>query len=230
MCNFGRHRVAVGALAVVFAPVYLFLFNAGKNLDATAVNGIVRCIYGFAMGVLVQAFLADWKHEVARLAGRKYVATSAEITIFFLAAFYMAMAGTGVLSLAAPLVFSIVVIVFSTEAGLVSRLLQTRPFVTAGLLSYSVYMVHHIILGLWIKLAPVAEHRLGEAGFLFKLSDPSGGDASIAAGNFGGLALLFLLVLAASAFTYNLVEEPARRKSRDWLDRVTGTPSTSSNG
>lgn len=230
MCNFGKHRVATCFIAVSLAPAYLFLFNHGKYLDATAMNGIVRCIYGFAMGVLVEAFLARWTDKMTSLAERRYFATMAETAIFLLAACYLAMAGTGLLSLAAPLVFSLVVIVFSAEAGLISRLLRTRPFIGIGLLSYSIYMVHSIMLGIWVRLAPVAAPRLGKAGVMFEVSGLSENDVPMTGANYGGFFLLFLLVLAASLFTYRFVEEPARRKSRAWINRAAGARSSGSPG
>jgi len=50
------------------------------------------------------------------------------------------------------LAFALVVLVFAADAGWCSRLLARGPFVRLGLLSYSIYMVHGVIVGRMIDL------------------------------------------------------------------------------
>ena len=49
--------------------------------------------------------------------------------------------------LAKELTFALIVLIFAADRGIVSRLLRTRPFVWLGVLSYSFYMVHAMVLG-----------------------------------------------------------------------------------
>src|SRR6185437_16927202 len=60
----------------------------------------------------------------------------------------------GKLSLAAPLVFGIAVVVFAEEGGLLSLLLRLPPLQALGRYSYSIYMIHQPLLvmlcyGIW---------------------------------------------------------------------------------
>jgi peptidoglycan/LPS O-acetylase OafA/YrhL len=73
------------------------------------------------------------------------------------------------------------------------RILETRPLVAAGVISYSVFLWHHPII-MWL-----ASHHLTLRGW-------------------GGLALNTLVVLilvgAFSALTYRFIELPALRRKR----------------
>src|SRR6266446_2751922 len=54
--------------------------------------------------------------------------------------------GTTLLSVAAPYVFALVVLVFAFEAGTASANLRLRPLVLLGTVSYSIYMTHVFIV------------------------------------------------------------------------------------
>src|SRR5206468_679256 len=49
------------------------------------------------------------------------------------------------LSVAAPYIFALVVLVFAFEAGSASAILRLRPLVVLGTISYSIYMTHLFI-------------------------------------------------------------------------------------
>ena len=118
--------------------------------------------------------------------------------------------------MAAPLVFGFVVLVFAHERGPLSRLMSTPPIVLLGAWSYSIYMVHMLVLelvGRGLKfserfthlpttvLEPVPWQK--EPLELIALGDRWTMD---------GFALLYMmLVIAFAALTYRLVEQPGRR-------------------
>src|SRR5438552_10286244 len=69
----------------------------------------------------------------------------------------------------APMLFGLVVWVFSYETGVISRGLKSRPFVLAGTLSYSIYLSHPIVEATFT----------GVAKYVFGLRQVSVGDVTL---------------------------------------------------
>jgi peptidoglycan/LPS O-acetylase OafA/YrhL len=96
---------------------------------------------------------------------------------------------------ALSLVFFVLLVVGLSQAdGPFARLLGTRPAVYLGRISYSVYIVHSLVLALYAR---IIQHI------------PAGNTAV----EFGVVAMYAALVILASHLLYTLVEDPARR----WL-------------
>lgn len=115
-------------------------------------------------------------------------------------------------SLAAPVVFALVVYLFSFESGFFSRMLRHTPFRQFGLWSYSIYMVRALILRILIYAVRSVERLTGLP--LRAAADSGTGYTVMAFGSDAAMSLLcarFLLtVVATSSLTYRFVEEPAR--------------------
>jgi len=193
-----RRRIVMLLLPVVVASA-LALCMLVHDMDTTYDWGLIRCLLGFSVGVLA------WRvHRAAWLRS----GTALElISIGLMMAFLWSAGGTR-LSLAAPAVFSIVVLVFAAEAGAVSRLLRAPALRWLGERSYSIYMVH--FLG-WLLLVDCAKlvKRLGfdliseiESGHPWKNDVVS--------------LVYFLLVLGVAAGSYRVIEVPARA----WFKRL----------
>jgi hypothetical protein len=133
---------------------------------------------------------------------------------------YIGMAGTGPLSFAAPLVFAFVVYVFSFEAGPVSQLLRRGPVQALGRWSYSIYMVHALLVTVFLLAASAAQKPLGR-----ELVDLLPGGARVV-GHIDpailDLALFgyLIAVVVAARFTYRMIETPGRTFFNGLAERV----------
>jgi peptidoglycan/LPS O-acetylase OafA/YrhL len=132
----------------------------------------------------------------------------------------VSVAGKTVLSLAAPYVFGLLVLVFAFESGSASTILRLRPLVFLGVVSYSIYMTHVFIMMRFVDAGRVLERVWQVDAFTrreiygqqmkFFGFEPWQGD----------LATLAYLaaVVAASYFSYRWIEKPAR----DWVRKHVG--------
>jgi peptidoglycan/LPS O-acetylase OafA/YrhL len=175
--------------------------------------GMIRCMYGFAGGVLSWNLYRRWNGEL-----RKWLSGNlAEwCAIGFMFAF-VSVAGKTSLSLMAPYVFGLVVLVFAFEAGIPSAILRLRPLVFLGTASYSIYMTHVFIA-----------RRLLDAG---RALDKLWGLHVIAQREIDGQQVYFLgtrswhgdmaylvylaMIVAVSYFTYRWIEVPGREWVRN---------------
>ena len=189
-----RHIMMVLVPVVVASALALCILV--HDMDTTYDWGLMRCIYGFAVGVLA------WHvHRAAWLRSR----SALELMSLGLMLAFVWYAGGTRLSFAAPLVFAIVVLVFAAEAGSASRLLRAPALRWLGERSYSIYMVHFLAWQLLVdclKLLKRAGIDLVDTNHLWK--------------NDLLAIVYFLLVLGIAAGTYRLIEVPARA----WFKRL----------
>ncbi|MBP2300829.1 acyltransferase family protein [Azospirillum picis] len=208
---------AVSALLAVVGAAVVIGFS-DQYIDTSYDYGYFRCLYGFFTGHLVYRL-----HAASRITassggvapGRPAAGLLAGMEILCLVAviaFVAASAGNA-LSLAAPLVFALVVWVFTFEAGPLSRLLATTPFQRLGTWSYSVYMVHALVLAVLQKGASVMQGMLGRPLFTERTVDGTT-DRLLFFGDLWAmdlLAVVYLLVVTVlSAITYRFIELPGQ--------------------
>jgi peptidoglycan/LPS O-acetylase OafA/YrhL len=175
------------------------------GMQETSVWAEWRCLFGFFTGVLT--------YEVWRFGWlRRLRGTSAEaVTVIAVIAFIVFWGTDKTLVYLAPLIFALAVLVFAAEGGAISRLLTTRLGGALGRWSYSIYMVHTLILALLFSglsvLGVVAHHKWvvphGPGGSL--IIDLGGQVAD-------NLAILAYLgvVVALAAFAWRFVERPGQ--------------------
>jgi peptidoglycan/LPS O-acetylase OafA/YrhL len=207
------------AFVILLAPIFLQKFVG--QIDTDYDYGFIRCLFGFFIGVACyDVYLLITRKE--RIRGNISAAMSLiEICSIGLVVSFVCLFGSGPISIGAPLVFGLTVIVFSLEKGVVSKILKARPFVFLGALSYSIYMVHALVL---IAMAYACQLIERESSILLRREGYFGvemwqGDVSY--------SVLILLVVGASYLTYNLIERPGRRQSRKLADRIFGTTGSS---
>ncbi|MDB5881015.1 MAG: acyltransferase [Ramlibacter sp.] len=187
------------AAAVVLGPVILALFSH-TYMDAAYDLGFVRCLYGFAAGVLCWHAHKRWTLKSGTLL--ELVALAAVVAFISTTAYSVA-------SYAAPYLFAGVVVVYARQAGAVSRLLQHRAFLLLGMLSYSIYMVHWFVVGRIYSVAKLAKVNL-------LAINPWIGDL---------LFIAFMsVVVGISCLTFRFVEQPGRRWSRQLAERLDAPP------
>ena len=113
---------------------------------------------------------------------------------------------TGPVTVAVTLLFVVGVWVFAGEEGALSRLLDTRPLVTLGRWSFSIYMVHMFILTVMMILAKKAGWVPGGHRVDF---------GSVWLNDLFALAL-FALIVVVAVIAHRGVEQPAQRLIDRW--------------
>lgn len=189
------------------------LWATGHSTAMSFDFGLPRCIYGFFCGVLAQRIRAGGFDPFARLSDRaisfwEVALTIVAISFVTLAPFFWLFALT-------PILFSLTTLVYAREKGPLSRLLLTPPVHAIGEWSYSIYLVHMVLL---IHLYGRFASLLGKKGWLglHAVAGADGGDYIAGLYRQGPLmvaavvVVYLALVLLFSSLTFRFVEKPAR--------------------
>ena len=191
-----------GFLGVVFIA---------RQLAATYDYGLFRCFYGFFSGVLTWrlwsagAWKPQWGPRLATL-----LEAFSVIGVFA----YITVLGGPPGGFAGPLVFSLFIWLWASERGWVTALLARPGFVRLGEISYSVYLVHYLIIvviGLALRTIGLLAHidytAFGVSGVeditFIRLGPPWVADVVTAA--------YLTLVVAVAGWTYRWIEQPGRK-------------------
>jgi peptidoglycan/LPS O-acetylase OafA/YrhL len=205
-----RAQVTAGALVLAAGAAAALVVWSRHGMDATYDLGIVRCLYGFFVGVLVHRI------SQASRARRAPIGTAVELAVAATMVAFVAMAHGGKWAFASPLVFGAVVFAFAWSDGALSRTLQRPAFVKLGLWSYSIYMTHVFLLGVVNMAAKVADRVVAGRGASVEWdrfwASPGVSDAGTLA--FAGL------VIGVSAVTYRLIEVPGQALADRFVRRT----------
>jgi peptidoglycan/LPS O-acetylase OafA/YrhL len=198
-----RLRLLAGFAA---ASALALVMYSPDGIDATCNLGFFRCVYGFSLGVLVREVCVTWRPPATQVLAAAELAACAATLLF------VTFAGKGALSFIAPLVFAVSVYVFSFEAGALSRLLKTAGVQALGRWSYSIYMVHALVIAIVDLAAMVLQRPVFGHDIRMTLAN-----GSHVIGVLPPLALDFLMlaylavVIALARLTFMYIEEPHRR-------------------
>lgn len=181
------------------------------NIGITANMGAARGLYGFGIGILTYyLYMRLNRHAGLRdLVARPWFEPFTVLAlVLFLNQAVTLEGAPRPAALAAPVVFALVVLVFSLEGGPVSRLLQHAPFRLLGKLSYSIYINHWLIflaLAAAVNAAVPAYRPVtmwGAEYWKLDLTDPL---------QFWAFLALYLgIVCTVSYVTYHRIEDPCR--------------------
>lgn len=201
----GMALLGLAGLAVL-SPIYLF---------ATHDFGLLRAVYGFFLGAATYRLVQSGKVEISG-------STGTEIAIVLGLASYMMATGVNLTSLIAPMVFSVVILIFSQGKGLVTRALESRPIQALGLWSYSIYLVHALLFyGLSMVLVIVEK-----TGKLPLTSTGTGSERIFSFGsmplNLAAILALLAISIAVSAISYRFIERPFMADGAPRARRVPG--------
>jgi peptidoglycan/LPS O-acetylase OafA/YrhL len=198
-----RPRLVRAALLAVAVGFYIYDTATTGSLDIVAGLAPLRCIAGFAIGML----LYDCRALAARTPDG--LLSAAQLIA-------VAWIGWGLTHrVADPLVvpaFALIVAATWTDRGIIARLLSLRPFERLGEISYSVYLAH-VPVGMtvwffWLR----AESKLGLAPPLARAI---------------WLVLVFASVLSVASLTYRYIEVPARKALTRRSRRAPAAPAAS---
>lgn len=203
-----KRWIEYGAALLLAAAAVLVAFVVPYGMKATYDYGLARCVFGFMAGVLVRWL---WGRVPSTLG------TAGEIVAAILvvcAVVFLPFDASGML--VTP-VFAFTIWVFASERGALSRLLR-RPWGQAlGRWSYSIYMVHFLVVLCFLLVATgVTKAGLvvfGRTNGVATLIGPAPLTDAIA------IAYLACVVAIASQ-TYRVIELRGQRLFAAWANRT----------
>jgi peptidoglycan/LPS O-acetylase OafA/YrhL len=217
---FGLRNATLLAVAIIAPLLIARVSTTGMNI--TYDWGLVRCIFGFALGVACCRIYRRWP-ALMRGAGRAEM-TALELLIVLAVVLFVTKAGITSLSILAPFLFAVAVLVFAAEAGWVSSLFRSRALRWLGTVSYSIYMTHYFLV---IAVPTFFKHGL-HRDYTAVMPVPGQAPVEVFGRNDLEGTFFYLLVLGltlgVSAFTYRWIEKPGRDWSRRWAGRPAAAP------
>jgi peptidoglycan/LPS O-acetylase OafA/YrhL len=211
--RFGRPSVRVAlAVAVLSGALFysLIVWHVGPPPLYTAVW---RCLCEFAIGVAVYQLFRSASQPLLRLTA------SLEIPFLLVMATVITLSPRNELAFLCPGLFGLAVFIFAPGLGPVSRVLETKPLQVLGEISYSIYLVHFVVLTIFNAFSRALEQMLHVPLRLQFIYDGAPFDVLSAGGPWflDVIAIGYLaVVIALSIRTYQLIEVP----SRDYFNRL----------
>lgn len=173
-----------------------------EGMHSTYSWGVIRCVYGFSVGVLC-CFV--YQAPNIRLPAWMEVVSALAVICFIVVA-------DGSAAFWAPPLFGVAIVSFAAERGCLSRLLRLKGFQRAGEWSYSIYLVHlPLIVLFWIATNHLTNRfSLGLWGSLPTTGLQVYGHTVTQGWIFTGVFLV--VTTGVSGLTYRYIEKPCR----DW--------------
>lgn len=197
-----RAFLIVGAIATVLAYAALALTRG--TLDVVFDLGLLRCVAGFFWGLLIHRWSTMVSSRPLKQMQRYEIGVTAAVIVT------MATISGALIVIVIPLLVLLVAILRS-DRGPVARLLITKPAQYLGRISYSVYMVHELV----VVCLLMALKRVAPMAY-----DPNMHRDVVAInpwfGDFLVFGLVGIVVMIASR-TYTSIEEPGRLFGRKAL-------------
>jgi peptidoglycan/LPS O-acetylase OafA/YrhL len=211
------------AALMLLAPLVIFQLGERQNIFLTTGGGLIRCLYGFAAGVAAALIWQRYGKPLSALMARRGVGTGVELAALLGVIVFVSLIGFSSFNLVAPYVFLIVILAFAPQAGAVSRVLLTKPFLWLGSLSYSIYMVHYIVQAVmhwvwdWVRIR--SGHELFDRLPGYETADALVPTERLLTGDLYVVGVT-ALVIGLSALTYEYVEKPGRDAFRRLSQRL----------
>ncbi len=187
--------IAFVVLAIV-GYVLIVLQNPKLILDEFYGLGTLRCIFGFTIGIVV--------YQAYKTLITKNTVWSKDWLFFLMLLCALTVLHFGVFDVLIIPCFSLVLLCAALNKGLPSKVLNTKPLLFIGNISYSIYLIHLLWIYTWIMWLDV----------YFIPENP--GVMPTVFDRLFWLAILLALIIGSSYLTYKYVEIPAQKWFRHW--------------
>jgi peptidoglycan/LPS O-acetylase OafA/YrhL len=205
VCLLPSARLLASVVLAVTTGVLLALNDyLGDPVEVIEGAGLATTIFGFFIGVLTFSFFVRLRDAVRKPPiASEWVVTA--VAIFAISAGAPA-------TVLAPM-FAVVVVVFASETGVLSRALRTSLPQHLGKISYSIYLVHFPVLAAMNGIGRLVDQKLTLG--LYAADPLADGTVVITIGGLwvGDLWCLtyVTIVVGVATLTFRFIEDPSRR-------------------
>lgn len=204
----GRRYMALAMFALAAGCAAILILFCPTDLNTNGTYALFRCGYGFFVGYFV------WRAVQARkdTAPRPVRDSLIEVALVISAVAFISYAQVGLWQILIPLFFATFVYLFAGQAGLVSRLLESRPIQKLGHLSYAIYIIHFFF-------AFALNNVIRVGGKIAHVPSVLPGTQLALVGNayvMDGITIVYLaIVITTAQFANRWIETPAMQ----WFNR-----------
>ncbi|HGH3376861.1 TPA: acyltransferase family protein [Enterobacter ludwigii] len=197
--HFFKKYFSISCLAI---PAILIVLHTITNgvITEYAANGV----FCFFSGVITYSI------SKTKFISNKLIATIVEVSAL-VAIYYVVSSDIIIKWILSALLFSLTIFVYSKEAGAISSILKTTPFISIGKWSYSIYMTHAAILFCVISAFMVLQKITGKELTLMVNGDRTLNLGSAALNNIL-VALVICITIVVSSITYRFIEMKFNKK------------------
>lgn len=141
LCSFYFNSLKIVLyFSLIAISFYLVFINVDYLNEATYHFGMFRCVVGFFLGSLCYRYFKKTSEREFKNA------TAIEVLLIMFLYVFVVYFGEEKLSILAPFFFALIVYIFAFEQGSISKLLKIKALQNLGKWSYSIYMLHALII------------------------------------------------------------------------------------
>jgi peptidoglycan/LPS O-acetylase OafA/YrhL len=214
-----RLKLFISSIFLISLSTWIVLSANKTDLDFSYDYGIFRCVASFFIGIVTYQ-IYELLSRKANIGEQGKLITIIPLAILVGIVIFLSVKERGYTDFFLPPLFAILILSITTAPNrIMDGVLNLRPLAWLGKVSYSIYMVHALALGVFftilkfvfkITLIPTSELSSLQAENLF---NPT------ATLHFIFLCLAITTIIFLSHFTYRWIEDPFRKRSKELAER-----------
>lgn len=218
--NYPSWSISIEFYTYVLFFIAIHFFKRYFSLACLAIPAILIILHSVSGGVITEyaangvfcffAGVVTYSLSSAKFTTNKVFATVIE-ALALISIYYVVSNDIVIKWVLSALLFSLTIFIYSKEAGLISSILKTKPFINIGKWSYSIYMTHAAILFCVISAFMVLQKITGK-----EITLMVNGDRTLNLGNALLNNILVVIVVCItitfSSLTYRFIEMKFNKK------------------
>jgi len=193
-------------ISISFMAGYFYIYGL------TPINDyLFRGLFSFFLGAIVYSIHLKNDHTNFNFV----VASSVEIILVFSLVFVITQ-DSKYRFLFSGCFFALMVFFFAFEKGVLSKILKMKPFVFVGVLSYSIYMTHYLVLSIF-KASVSVVSKLFSASLIIQEEKVKSIDLGNPGFNSLATVIIVAVVIFISTFTYRHIEKRGIKIGKGFL-------------